>query len=39
LNRVIEKRANCVYAHRIYTLSANERSEIRNLIDAWEKAP
>jgi hypothetical protein len=39
LVRVIEKRANCVYAHRIYTLSANERSEIRNLIDAWEKAP
>ena len=39
LTRVIEKRANCVYAHQTYTLSSTERSEIRNLIDAWEKAP
>ncbi|HZC36352.1 MAG TPA: BatD family protein [Chthoniobacterales bacterium] len=39
LNRLIEKRANCTYAHRAYTLSSTERSEIKDLIDAWEKAP
>jgi BatD DUF11 like domain len=39
LNRVIEKRANCVYAGQAYTLSAAEHTEIKELIDAWEKAP
>jgi hypothetical protein len=39
LTRVIEKRANCVYAHQSYTLSPTERAEIKDLIDAWEKAP
>ncbi len=38
LNRVIEKRANCVYANQAYTLSSTERTEIKELIDAWEKA-
>jgi len=36
---VIEKRANCVYAGQAYTLSAAEHTEIKELIDAWEKAP
>ncbi|HXL09566.1 MAG TPA: hypothetical protein VN966_05050, partial [Candidatus Bathyarchaeia archaeon] len=39
LNRVIEKRANCVYAGQAYTLSAAEHTQIKELIDAWEKAP
>jgi BatD DUF11 like domain len=39
LNRLIAKRANCAYAHQTYTLSSTERSEIKDLIDAWEKAP
>jgi BatD DUF11 like domain len=38
LNRLIEKRASCAYAHQTYTLSSTERSEIKDLIDAWEKA-
>jgi hypothetical protein len=38
LSRVIEKRANCVYANQAYTLSSTERTEIKELIDAWEKA-
>jgi hypothetical protein len=38
LSRLIEKRANCVYAHQAYTLSSTERTEIKELIDAWEKA-
>jgi hypothetical protein len=39
LSRVIEKRADCVYAGQAYTLSSAERAEIKELIDAWEKAP
>ena len=39
LSRVIEKRAKCAYAHENYTLSQTERTEIKHLIDAWEKAP
>jgi hypothetical protein len=39
LSRVIEKRADCVYAGQSYTLSSAERAEIKELIDAWEKAP
>lgn len=39
LTRVVEKRANCAYAHQTYTLSSTERAEIKDLIDAWEKAP
>jgi hypothetical protein len=39
LSRVIEKRADCVYAGRAYSLSSAERAEIKELIDAWEKAP
>ena len=39
LSRVIEKRADCVYAGHAYTLSSAERAEIKELIDAWEKAP
>ena len=39
LTRVIEKRANCVYAHQAQALSPIERTEIKSLIDAWEKAP
>jgi hypothetical protein len=39
LARVIEKRANWVYAHQAQALSPIERTEIKSLIDAWEKAP
>jgi hypothetical protein len=39
LSRVIEKRADCVYAGHSYTLSATEHQEIKELIEAWEKAP
>jgi oxygen tolerance protein BatD len=39
LNRVIEKRADCVYAGHAYSLSSAERAEIKELIDAWEKTP
>jgi hypothetical protein len=39
LARMIEKRENCVYAHQTYTLSPIERTEIKDLIEAWEKAP
>jgi hypothetical protein len=39
LTRVIERRAKCAYAHESYTLSQTERTEIKDLIDAWEKAP
>jgi hypothetical protein len=39
LNRMIEKRADCVYAGHAYALSEAERAEIKELIDAWEKAP
>ncbi|HET9374334.1 MAG TPA: BatD family protein [Chthoniobacterales bacterium] len=39
LSRVIEKRADCVYAGHAYALSSAERAEIKELIDAWEKAP
>jgi hypothetical protein len=39
LTRVIEKRASCVYAHQMPTLSPIEQREIKSLIDAWEKAP
>jgi BatD DUF11 like domain len=39
LSRVIEKRADCAYAGHAYTLSSAERAEIKELIDAWEKAP
>jgi hypothetical protein len=39
LSRVIEKRADCVYAGHSYTLSAAEHQEIKELIEAWEKAP
>jgi hypothetical protein len=39
LSRVIEKRADCIYAGHAYSLSSAERAEIKELIDAWEKAP
>jgi hypothetical protein len=39
LTRLIEQRANCVYAHQTQALSPVERTEIKSLIEAWEKAP
>jgi BatD DUF11 like domain len=39
LTRVIEQRAECVYAHRTQVLSPDEQTEIKSLIEAWEKAP